>query len=257
MERIPFIEFAGGRERELPPGYFKALSNFYAPGREHTADRGDRGQYSAVEAAVIRARAQAVCAECQQHISPTIEWALRGTQTFHPSCALRHDTKQRAATTVAVPLPVAEKTIGILTGRAAPMGEWCAIPHQDGHSFMEQFAPFCFDRSIKRQKPILEINHDRVAIPCGLTFVNYQQQHLDFIASIHDSPRGRFLAGLFKRNDITGVSVRFQPVRKRSDPRLPGSDVIEEADLLAIGLCYGQSVPSWYGTHATYVSREL
>lgn len=173
--------------------------------------------------------------------------------------AMRAGARSAVAPRIVTPKVEPPKVIGILTGRAAPFGEWDAIARRDQDPLHELFRPYCFEQSTKRGGQILELNHDGVSIPCRMVFGD-QFEGLDFYASIFDSVRGRFLAGLFKGCEVTGVSVRFNPVRMNRDKRrdrLGENRVVEEADLVAIGICWGAKRPALHGTYATFHSMAL
>jgi phage head maturation protease len=217
-----------------------------AYGREHAMD-GARGFLPESIMAKVRAfREQAECAECGHRIGTHLDMAIRGKQTYHPSCAERYDARHITTTTTRTS---SSRSIGFIHGTCAHFGR--AYPFQ---GIPEAVQPWSFSRAIARGGIALRMDHDELrTIPCDLTFCEGQHE-LRFYATIHDTPIGRKALHRVERGDCRGTSLGFHPpTSKHNDSRI-GALVYDDLNVVELSLCFDKH-PAWAGTSVRGVLR--
>jgi phage head maturation protease len=186
-------------------------------------------------------RAGLCCASCGQSIARHLEPQRIGHSLYHSSCARRVRQRQTArpnATTAA------DRVVGVLLGAAVPFAVDCAVPDARGGGMRyERIAHGAFRASIAAGGQFLDVDHDGVAIPGRLTFV--EEHQLSFRLQVFDTARGRWALERARRGEFRGVSVAWRDALERYGDY--SVILVEAANLRSLTLCH-RVWPAWHST---------
>jgi Caudovirus prohead serine protease len=194
----------------------------------------------------------ATCAGCRQRIAPNVDLCVRGIQTFHRSCAQRHDAQHRSTrvASLAVAAPIAAP-LAILHGSAGrlfdPAG--CMIPLEDGGAQHETFQPGSLDDSIARGGQFLSVEHAPVGLRGRFLLLREDACELKFRFELHEGARERGVLAQIRAGAARGCSVKFaaDPTAIRYRGSRGTTLAYGRAHLVEVSICV-QVGPAWYGT---------
>jgi HK97 family phage prohead protease len=210
------------------------------PPREVAANGLAIGERRIPAAVLTRWRQSLTCAECRQAVAMKIEPTRLADRVYHPSCARRALQRQTARPTATT---AADRVVGVLVGAAVPFGINGAVPDAQTGTRYERIAPGAFRASIARGGQFVDVDHDGVAIPGRLTFV--EEHQLSFRLQVFDTARGRWALERARRGEFRGASVAFRNARERYGEYTVIQ--VESADLRSIALCH-RGWPAWHST---------
>ena len=195
---------------------------------------------------LAQSRPHATCAHCRQTIAQAVPLALRGTSTFHPTCAAAWDRQQLASSTRAATVPT---IIGRLEGVAVLIGEPCECSTEGG-VLREQFQRGAFSRWLRAGVDVhLRIDH-RVTLRGRYTQLEEACDELRFAFDLEDGPAERAALAAVTSGQCRGCSVGFRPVMHRWSWNAGNVLLRTDARLTEISLCVSGG-PAWCGTRVS------
>jgi hypothetical protein len=207
-------------------------------GRRSFRSLGITGRLQRLPERIRRQILEPTCGGCGQRITADVRRVVHDGRTFHPSCG-RKFVAAEAANPTAV--------IGVVRGRACPLGEWGMVyARGDESGSFERFDVAAFDH-VDGSRVALQVDHNGAALRGSMTFTPWRGG-LDSEFALRDSPCARETLRFLRAGECAGCSVKYVRRAGRWDATNRG-DVITRADLREISLIR-QSRPAWFGTFA-------